>query len=287
MTDLTQLTQDRIGENGNTNHSPKRARCWLITCNNYTDNDIKLLKLIFIDCNKWVWQQEEGEECKTPHFHAYLEFKSARSFKTMKNKIPRANLEPVRNKQATIDYCRKIDTRTLGPWMSENLKPVIPLKEKLLNKIYENTIWKDWQQDIIDMLENEPDKRKIIWIYDLNGNVGKSFLCKYIGLKYDALICSGKTNDIFNQCNQWRIANPNIMQIPPCIIDVPRSEFSHVNYAAIESLKNGFLYSGKYEGGAIYGLEPHIVIFANNRPDENKMSNDRWDIREVVIPTTP
>ena len=55
-----------------------------------------------------------------------------------------------------------------------------------------------------------------------------------------------------------------------------------MSYSAIESLKDGLLFSGKYEGGVKLFPPPHVVIFANFLPDMTKLSIDRWDIHTLL-----
>lgn len=59
------------------------------------------------------------------------------------------------------------------------------------------------------------------------------------------------------------------------IWDVPRSVEDHISWQAIESVKNGFFYSGKYEGGQCMFDNPHVVIFANIPPPKGHLSEDR------------
>ena len=66
------------------------------------------------------------------------------------------------------------------------------------------------------------------------------------------------------------------------IYPIPRSYAAeYVSYEAIESVKDMFFYSGKYEGGAICGNCPHVLVFANHPPDTSKMSIDRWNIVQI------
>lgn len=65
------------------------------------------------------------------------------------------------------------------------------------------------------------------------------------------------------------------------IYDIPRTQLEYVNYDALEKLKNGMAMSGKYEGGMILMPHPHVVVFANQPPDESKLSSDRWFIHEI------
>ena len=68
---------------------------------------------------------------------------------------------------------------------------------------------------------------------------------------------------------------------PIVIFDFSRSVEERVNYEIIESIKNDIFFSSKYESGMKLFNVPHVIIFANFYPDQNKLSLDRWDIREV------
>jgi hypothetical protein len=253
-----------------------RGRRFCLTLNNYTDTEYKEL-------NEWLTQKSIGfcvgkeiGEQGTPHLQIYFECKNQMRFSTIKKFNQRLHIEKAKaSREKNIEYCSKE-----GDFICTFVKEKT-VKEIIIEKRYTNIIWKDWQKKIIDILESEPDARSIYWVYDPIGNKGKTFLAKYIAIKYDALICSGKTNDIFNQLNNWRNDNKNTAQIPPCIVDITRSEFCHCNYAALEAVKTGLVYSGKYEGGTIIGTAPHVIVFANYMYDETKMSEDRWKLIEI------
>ena len=65
---------------------------------------------------------------------------------------------------------------------------------------------------------------------------------------------------------------------PLIIIDVPRDS-KKISYRGIEQIKNACFYSSKYECEMVVGNCPTVVIFSNFKPDEEKMSKDRWDIK--------
>jgi len=65
------------------------------------------------------------------------------------------------------------------------------------------------------------------------------------------------------------------------LFNLSRSAEGAFSYASIESIKDGLVFSGKYEGGTRLFPRPHIVIFANWLPDFAKLSLDRWDIRHL------
>ena len=53
-------------------------------------------------------------------------------------------------------------------------------------------------------------------------------------------------------------------------------------FSSIESLKNGLLFSGKYESGQLVTPNPHVIIFSNwLPPNPRKLSRDRWNIFRI------
>lgn len=275
---MAQKAQCSTSENGNTKRVI-RARYWHITVNNYTVEDMAQWTQLLLECEKYVWQCEVGENGNN-HIQGHIGFKNPRGFEGLKKALPRAHIERVRNVKASEAYCQKAQTRA-GETHIKGFKKIISREQMILDLEYKNVVWKDWQQDIINIIEGPVDKRKIYWYWEAEGNVGKSFIGKYLATKYDAIIATGKTNDIFNQVKTWVEENKDVIQLPPTVIDNPRSDFGHINYAAIEQLKNGFLYSGKYEGGKILGIGPHIFVFANDEPDMEQLSKDRFVIKKI------
>jgi hypothetical protein len=54
-----------------------------------------------------------------------------------------------------------------------------------------------------------------------------------------------------------------------------------VSYSSIECIKNGMITNTKYETGFKVFNPPHVVVFSNFPPDEEKLSADRWNIKEI------
>lgn len=65
------------------------------------------------------------------------------------------------------------------------------------------------------------------------------------------------------------------------LLDIPRYNKEFTNYGVLEELKNGMIYSGKYEGGLCVFRSPHVIVFSNSKPDKNIMSKDRWNIVNI------
>lgn len=246
-----------------------QARRWCFTLNNWSQADYATM----LQCYTHLIVGKETGENGTPHLQGYVEFKTPTRFSTLKKKFPTAHWEKAKgDRQHNITYCSKD-----GDFYSTF--PPTP-KERVLKSEYENVIWKEWQQSIINIINNNPDPRKIHWYWEPTGNVGKSYLCKYLALTKPCIIASGKKADIFNQVLTFINANPDENKII-VILDYPRSDMDFINYGAIEQIKNGCLYSGKYEGGICIFEHPHVIIFANEEPDTTRFSKDRWIITRI------
>ena len=141
-----------------------------------------------------------------------------------------------------------------------------------LKVTYKDVNWRVWQLKLIEQLAKDPDDRKVTWIIDEEGNAGKTFLTKYLLTQGDCMRYeNGKSADVKFAYEGQRI----------CVFDLSRSQETHVNYEVIESVKNGVVFSTKYQSAMKVYKTPHVVIMANFAPDESKMSADRWDIRRL------
>lgn len=136
---------------------------------------------------------------------------------------------------------------------------------------------KPWQLKILDILQQEPDDRKVYWFWSREGGIGKSQFCKYCVVKQNCLFFEeGKKADIMHL-----IFEAPEERLERIVIDVPRDNGNNISYKAIESIKNGLIYSSKYEGGYKYFNSPHVIIFANEPPQEERLSQDRWVIENI------
>jgi len=281
MTDTVD-TVEHIEVLGNTKPKPcneKRIRGWAWTLNNYTEEEYEMLKTLgHTDTVKFIIGKEVGEECGTPHLQGSYYFKNARKFSQMKlinNRVRWA--EAKGNAEHNRIYCTKE-----GEYVSKGMDKIKTkqelIKEKILEK-YTGVVWKDWQQKIVNLIEKEADDRTINWVYDQTGNNGKTFLRKYLSLKYNVLVCDGKKDNVLNMLKTKCIDNNEEVKI--IIMDIPRHMQEYINYGLLEQLKDGHVYSGKYEGGEIWLDDVHVIVMSNQRPDESKFSADRWNIIEL------
>lgn len=262
---MTQMTQSGLG---NTLPNRVRGRKWCFTVNNFTENELTQITNDFKH-DKIIIGKEVGEE-GTPHLQGYVEFKNAISFNSLKKILKRAHIEKAKGTtEDNIRYCSK-ESVAVNTFPKKKIDIII---EK-----YSKVIWKEWQQNIINLIEGEKNDRRIIWVFDKKGGSGKSFLCKYLFIKYNAIVAKGKKNDVFNQLNIWQENNPEL-DPKAIILDIPRHSADYINYGMMEELKDGLIYSGKYEGGTIlFNESPEVIVFSNDLPDMEKWTKDRYHI---------
>lgn len=136
--------------------------------------------------------------------------------------------------------------------------------------IIEGTL-RNWQLHLKTILDGEPDDRKIIFVVDTNGNTGKTWFSHYMiqhSSKKAQVLAPGKHADMaFALMN-----NPDIV-----IIDAPRSkQGDYLQYDFIEAVKNGYVFSSKYESRYKRFKHPHVVVMMNEPPSDDKLSKDRY-----------
>lgn len=261
----TSCLRDEVG-NTKTSSRISASIYWVFTLNNFSEDDFKILKSEIEKHGSNFRVQEEIGENGTPHLQGFIQFKKKiRPFETFENK--RIHWEKCRSPKHAREYCKKEESAT-GNYIIDS-EPIIKLIEPN----------KPWQLEILNIINKEPDFRIIHWYWDTIGNTGKSAFTKYLCVKHNALSVNGKSNDckyaIVNYKEQKNIY-PNII-----IFDVPRTNIDFINYEAIESIKNGCFFSGKYECCQVIMNNPHVIIFANSPPQEYKLSLDRWHIVEI------
>lgn len=146
-----------------------------------------------------------------------------------------------------------------------------------------NIILKPWQKTLFDILQKLPDDRKIIWIYDHNGNTGKSFFAEYMNeydrSKYRVFTDLGNNKDastvVENELKSGWMQHG-------CFINLARQTEHHERmYTYLENIKDGRMTTTKYSGKTIKFNTPHLIVFANFPPMVNKLSMDRWDIYHI------
>lgn len=260
----------------NSRNTIYRGRCWNLTWNNYTEDDILALKEYLGNENKYIIGKEIGES-NTPHLQGCIKFKHQHTFDSLKNKFPKCHWEKTKNSNAMENYCKK-----QGNYITNIKKSLREIYDEHLSILYNKIDWKEWQLDVLNIINFVPTNyRTIYWFWEPYGNIGKTFLCRYIEWKYNTIIVNGKQNDVFNGIKTYLDTKQEYPTI--VLIDIPRTNENYVCYSTMEKIKDGLFYSGKYDGGVCRLLPLHLLAFANFPPEDNKMSKDRWIIKMLDI----
>lgn len=153
-------------------------------------------------------------------------------------------------------------------------------QQLLQKKVLKTTQKHKWQTKMDQILASRANDRTIIVILDHEGGSGKSTYARSKYFENDektAVIQNGRTQDIAHA-----ISKTNNNTLENIFIDLMRLNMEHVNYNLIERLKNGIVFSSKYDSTTVrLAAIPHVVIFTNVMIDIEKMSKDRWLVFET------
>lgn len=282
---------------------PPLSRAWCFTAHNPPNDDLQLDETV----RYAVWQREVTTN-GTPHLQGYIEFEGPKRRTGVLKFLPHGTFTEPRagTRDDARDYCRKEDTRQAGPWeygtwevggrgarndireavntlrtfgfrrVAEEHPEILVRYPRGMREIATHLQVRDvgepvtavlqhWQQELVDRFNGPPDDRDIIWVIDVVGGKGKSFLAEYLVANMDGIKLRGKDADILHAYNGQRVA----------IFDMPRRARTTVPYEAMEDIKNGVYFTGKYESGMRRFKRPHVVVFANFEPDPNSITQDK------------
>jgi len=284
---------------------------WIFTLNNWTKEEYDAI--VAYDCNYHIIGKETGER-GTPHLQGYIQFKRKVRLPALKKINSRAHWEKARGSaKENKAYCskdgdyvekgvmseerkRKLDTVKAVNQIMQGVSPRQLMEEhgagyifnadkldkmvkriqdhdklQLLHEEFKNVELREWQKEVWEKLQNQ-DSRKILFVVDFVGNTGKTYLSKWLVLKQGAMrFENARSIDIKEgyQGQQY------------VIFDIPRSSQEHINYAAMECIKNGAMFSSKYHSCMKMYTHSKIVVFTNRLPDMGGLSKDRYDIMQL------
>lgn len=286
-----------------------KSRAFIFTHNNYTPEDVT--KWENVKCEYIIFGYEIAPETGTPHLQGYIYFKNPRSFDAVRKEFKGAHfIIPNGPPSAQYKYCSKdgkfYERGTLpmsqtqkgeaGRQAWEDIKalaiagdldsipgryyiPFYRTLKQIVDDHYKPEIDVDlqfkypWQEDLCNKLDKPVDKRKIMWIWSEKGGVGKSTFARYLVRHYGAtLLNNAKSQDIAYALPR----EPKVV-----VFDLSRSMEGHINYDIIEQIKNGVVFSTKYESRTKFFTSPHVIIFANYEPNKAAWSEDRYFIVKI------
>lgn len=292
-----------------------KAKSWCFTWNNYDEDAVQFLQNLGPPVVYLIAGREVGES-GTPHLQGFLRLEKRMLFRAVKRLLGNdtIHLEATRNIQASIEYCKKDgDFFEVGEASSTGNGPgdrtdLEAFKEdvkqgnvdhKSLRELHSEIYAKyprfvhlyvqdnapprqipqhelrEWQEELKDRLLDEPDDRTVEFIVDYDGNSGKTWFAHWMSQKYDnvQVLPPGKLADMAFA----------LEPTTTCLfIDAPRSkQGEYIQYEFLESVKNGYVFSTKYESHVKQLGKCHVVVMMNEHPDETKLSQDRYKVTVV------
>lgn len=256
------------------NSSTSASRWFTFTMFNYSPSDIKMYQTSDL-LEKYVFQHEVCPETKRPHLQGVVCYKKRVRLTGVNKDFPGCHWEAAKSSKGSIMYCSKQLTRRPG---TEVYTKGVILPEEL----YTITKLKPWQDMLFNTIMNEKrNDRTIHWHWEDMGNVGKTSFARYLCIYFGAFYICGSAADMkFGLADYYNKNNKKFPKI--VILDIPRDSVG-CSYKGLEQLKNGIFYNTKYESGMCLFNPPTVLVFANEPPDESRMSADRWNIQEIEM----
>ena len=136
-----------------------------------------------------------------------------------------------------------------------------------------------WQRELEQQLGGEPDERSVTFLVDGDGNSGKSWFAAYMMKKEPMktqILRIGKRDDLAHSIDPRKSI---------FIFDIPRGQLQYLQYNVLESIKDGYVFSPKYES-TLKEIEHncHVVVMCNEKPDMSALTEDRYNIITISEP---
>lgn len=297
-----------------------QSRRWTFTVNNFTAEEEQAIKEA-PECFTYVVFGREHLEEGTPHLQGYFELERKKTIGGIKRAcrgLQRAHLEVARGTaEENKTYCSKEDqeffergepipdpgesgrTKERERWATaralaesgdfDEIDPQIFISNyNTLQRINRDAEWRrvraglgapsigplrPWEQELERLLQMEPHDRQIHIVVDPVGGAGKSTFARYLRhTQRDVqILLPGRGQDLAFALKPARVY----------IFDCPRSSSQFLQWSFIEAVKNGYVFSPKYESGFLEFKIPHVLVFMNEEVPEGALSQDRINLISV------
>lgn len=157
----------------------------------------------------------------------------------------------------------------------------------ILRKRYASSVLRPWQQDLLNVCEGTVNLRKIHWIWEDVGDMGKSWMAKYLFAMKEACYMTYAAKKDLGFIFAQKPTKIVVINLSRTLEDVEGDEKKRKHqldglYGLAEELKDGIFISGKYVSCTVLFEEPHVVFFANFPPDYTKWSKDRYVVTRLT-----
>lgn len=268
-----------------------------------------------------IWQIELCPTSHRHHIQGYLELPKVVKLPSCKHLFVQdfqrtVHIEKRRGTQKqAVDYCSKMESKVCGPYSfggksiqgeRNDLKAVqeavnagmdwddivtnfveqAAKNEKFIKNLIEARraslllpppiTLRPWQESLLEKLKGPPHPRQVMWYYDEVGHTGKSTFAIWLRRSFpkevQLFVGGGQKNVAYCLESNRRIF----------IFDYSRQSLEYIQYSSLEHIKNGYLFSEKYQPCIKEFETPHVLCFANERPNVSMLSRDRWDINHIA-----
>ena len=150
----------------------------------------------------------------------------------------------------------------------------------------ETAVLKPWQAELMKHIDN-PSDREVFWIVGEACGEGKTWFQKYVqSLLGRKRVVAGGINI---QCNSPSISYA-LSKRPLATTDIflfnigkAQNRETNVNYSFIEDLKDGNVFSSKYDSKELMIKVPNVVmVFSNTYPSKCELAPNRWKIFSIM-----
>jgi len=286
----------------------QRAKNWAFTLNNYGPEDEQRLQSLGGEVVYLIAGREVGDS-GTPHLQGYVSFRARKRFAQAKALIGgNPHIEVARNPNAAIEYCKKdgdffevgavpegAGSRNDLDAFKEDVKAgnhdlasireihtevyakyprfcIEYVADNLPKRQIEMHALRPWQAQLNTQLNLPADDRTVRFVVDITGNNGKTWFAHYYAQLHDdvQVIQPGRKVDM---------AYALLQTIRVLFVDAPRSkQGEYLQYDLLEQVKDGHVFSSKYESRMKTFGKVHVVVLMNEEPDMTKLSADRYEI---------
>lgn len=288
---------------------------WCFTIPNWTDEQVRSLRTLGSEetVSYLVFGREVSPQTGLRHLQGFVRFNTRKRFSTVRRLLPQGHLSSARGTpQQNRTYCSKDgDFEEFGtcPVLEQGRRSDFeryldwlrtldgePTERQLVEQFpslygrYRSSLramarevcprpqlrdgdLRPWQADLYTRLQADADDRTVEFFVDRDGGFGKSWFCGYVYSRLDGcqLLGPGKRDDLAHAVDdRSRIF----------LFNIPRGQMEYLNYGLLEMLKDRMVLSPKYESQMkVLRHVPHVVVFSNEEPDQEKMTQDRYNIQ--------
>lgn len=271
---------DSLGNTSPENHSTmdklSKKNRWCFTFNNYSDDEHRIMvQWCNIFTKAFIIGKEVGEK-GTPHLQGYFNLKKQMRFTELKKVLsPKIHLESCKgNEEDNYNYCSKSNDY-IQQGLDKYIKKVITIKTI-------NTL-RPFQEDLKNYILNNDANGKILWVYDPEGQLGKTEFLRYMFVNHKIPFsyggkCADIINLVFNNKSYFLESEK-----PAIIYNFGRdTENDKISYKSMEQVADGCISNTKFEAGCFVCNKINVVVLANCLPIYSKMTGSRWITKTIT-----